>query len=58
MENDDLKTTHSQQEGPPPLYEDEGAAVLEDIGRGAALKGRCYHYITHAFSHASNNTDP
>jgi hypothetical protein len=45
MEKKDLKTTYSQQQGPPPLYEDEGVATaVFEAGRDAALKGQYYCY--------------
>jgi hypothetical protein len=51
MENKDLNTTYTQQqEGPPPLYEDDGVATaVFEAGRDAALKGQYYRYrqLTH-----------
>jgi hypothetical protein len=41
MEKKDHKTTYPQQQGPPPLYEDEGVATaVFEAGRDAALKGQ------------------
>lgn len=43
MENKDLNATYSQQQAPPPLYEDDGvAAAVFEAGKDAALKGQYY----------------
>ena len=45
MENKDLNAIHSQQQAPPPLYEDDGvAAAVFEAGKDAALKGQYYRY--------------
>jgi hypothetical protein len=45
MENKDLNAICSQQQAPPPLYEDGGvAAAVFEAGKGAALKGQYYRY--------------
>jgi hypothetical protein len=45
MENKDLNATYSQQQAPPPLYEDDGvAAAVFEAGKDAALKGQYYRY--------------
>jgi hypothetical protein len=45
MENKDLNATYSQQQAPPPLYEDDGvAAAVFEAGKDAALKGQYYRH--------------
>ena len=45
MENKDLNAICSQQQAPPPLYEDGGvAAAVFEAGKSAALKGQYYRY--------------